>query len=108
WMLVQFLTNADSQQTYHKITKHPTSRMDLVSEQQTEPLFGVFAYQAPFAKSIKIYDADAYNKVFADAIQKVVNNTATARDALVEAQDKITCVVKKAKKLISGDQDCGI
>lgn len=108
WMLTQFLTNADSQQTYHKITKHPTSRMDLVSEQQTEPLFGVFAYQAPFAKSIKIYDAEAYNIVFAEAIQKVVNSLATPREALVEAQDKITCVVKKQKKLISGDQDCGI
>ena len=107
-MLTQFLTNADSQQTYHKVTKHPTSRMDLVTEQQTEPLFGVFAYQAPFAKSIKIYDAEAYNIVFAEAIQKVVNSLSTPREALVEAQDKITCVVKKQKKLISGDQDCGI
>jgi ABC-type glycerol-3-phosphate transport system substrate-binding protein len=108
WNLVQFLTNADSQQTYHKVTKHPTSRMDLVTEQQTEPLFGVFAYQAPFAKSFKIYDEEAYAKVFGDAIQKVVMNTSSAKEALMEAQTKITCVIKKQKKIISGDEDCGI
>jgi ABC-type glycerol-3-phosphate transport system substrate-binding protein len=108
WMLVQFLTNADSQQTYHKVTKHPTSRMDLVTDQQTEPLFGIFAYQAPFAKSFRIYDEEAYSKVFSDAIQKVVENTASPKEALNEAQEKISCVVKKQKKLISGDQDCGI
>ncbi len=108
WMLAQFLTNADSQQTYHKVTKHPTSRADLVTEQQTEPLFGVFAYQAPFAKSFRIYDEEAYAKVFTDAIQKVVMSTASSKQALTEAQTKITCIIQKAKKIISGDQDCGI
>jgi len=108
WSLIQFLTNADSQQTYHKVTKHPTSRTDLVTEQQTEPIFGVFAYQAPFAKSFKIYDEEAYAQVFADAIQKVVMSTASPKQALIEAQDKVTCVIKKQKKIISGDEDCGI
>jgi multiple sugar transport system substrate-binding protein len=108
WNLVEFLTNADSQQTYHKVTNHPTSRTDLVTEQQTEPLFGVFAYQAPFAKSFKIYDEDAYAKVFADAIQKVVMSTESPKEALEEAQTKITCVIQKAKKIISPDEDCGI
>jgi len=108
WMLAQFLTNADSQQTYHKATHHPTSRTDLVTEQQTEPLFGIFAYQAPFAKSFKVYDEDAYTKILTDAIQKVVMSTSSSKQALVEAQEKITCVIKKAKKLISGDEDCGI
>ena len=79
-----------------------------MTEQQTEPLFGVFAYQAPFAKSFKIYDEDSYTKVFTDAIQKVVMSTSSPKQALTEAQDKITCVIRKAKKLISGDEDCGI
>ena len=108
WSLVQFLTTADSLQTYHKKTNRPTGRKDLVQEQKTEALFGVFAYQAPFAKSFKIYDADAYNKVFTDAIQKVVNNLATPKEALEEAQTKISCVIKKQKKLIGGDVDCGV
>ncbi|MBN2096112.1 extracellular solute-binding protein [Candidatus Peregrinibacteria bacterium] len=108
WGLVQYLTTADSLQTYHKKTNHPTSRKDMVQEQQTEPIFGVFAYQAPFAKSFKIYDADAYYKAFTDAIQKVVTNVMTPKEALTEAQTKITCVIKKQKKLVGGEVDCGI
>ena len=108
WALVQYLTNADSQQTYHKITKHPTSRKDLVKDQQTEPIFGVFAYQAPFAKSFRIYDEESYNKILTDAIQKVVTNIASPQEALNEAQTKITCVIKKQKGLSGGEEDCGI
>lgn len=108
WSLVQFLTSADALQTYHKITNRPTSRKDMVSEQQTEPLFGTFAYQAPFAKSFTIYDDSAYRKVFTDAIQSVVNNVATAQQALTSAQQKITCIVQKEKELIDLGTDCGI
>jgi ABC-type glycerol-3-phosphate transport system substrate-binding protein len=106
WTLVQYLTTADSLQTYHKKTKRPTSRKDMVTEQQTEPLFGVFAYQAPFAKSIKIYDAASYYKVFSDAIDSVVKNVATPDKALKDAQDKISCIIKKQKDLIGQDTDC--
>lgn len=108
WSLIQFLTTADSLQTYHKKTNKPTSRKDLVQDQQTEPIFGIFAYQAAFAKSFKIYDAEAYHKIFTDAIQNVVDNVMTAKEALTEAQTKITCVIKKQKKLIGGETDCGI
>lgn len=108
WALVQYLTSADALQTYHKITKRPTSRQDMVSEQQTEPLFGTFAFQAPFAKSFKIFDDTAYRKVFSDAIQAVVKNTATSQEALTEAQEKISCIVQKAKDQIDAGTDCGI
>ncbi len=108
WELIEYLTTADSLQTYHKKTNRPTSRKDLVSEQQTEELFGIFAFQAPFAKSLKIYDANFYHKIFADAIQAVVTNISTPKEALVDAEKKVTCVIKKQKKLISMDTDCGI
>ena len=108
WSLVQYLTSADALQTYHKITNRPTSRQDMVSEQQTEPLFGTFAFQAPFAKSFKVYDDASYRKVFTDAIQSVVKNTASSQEALSAAQEKITCIVQKQKELIDVGTDCGI
>ncbi len=108
WSFVQYLTTADSLQTYNKKTNRPTSRKDLVQEQQTDPLFGVFAFQAPFAKSFKIYDTKIFNKVFQDAIQEVVTNIASPKQALEKAQKKISCVIKKQKKLIGGDTNCGI
>lgn len=108
WTLVQYLTSADALQTYHKVTNRPTSRKDMVSEQQTEPLFGTFAFQAPFAKSFVILDDEAYRKVFTDAIQEVVRNVASPKDALTEAQQKITCIIQKEKELIDISTDCGI
>ncbi len=108
WSLIQFLTSADALQTYHKVTNRPTSRKDMVSEQQTEPLFGTFAFQAPFAKSFTIYDDAAYRKVFTDAIQDVVKNVSTAQQALTAAQQKITCIVQKEKELIDVGTDCEI
>lgn len=108
WTLVQYLTSSDALQTYHKKTNRPTSRKDMVAEQQTEPLFGAFAYQAPFSKSFVIYDDAAYRQVFTDAIQDVVRNVATPQAALTEAQRKITCVVQKARELIDIGTDCGI
>jgi len=108
WSLIQFLTSADALQTYHKKTNHPTSRKDMVTEQQTEALFGTFAFQAPFAKSYKIYDYDAYSQIFTDAIESVAKNLMSPEDALQEAQTKVTCVVKKEKGLIDAGTDCGI
>jgi len=108
WSLIQYLTSADALQTYHKVTNRPTSRKDMVTEQQIEPLFGTFATQAPFAKSFKIYDDLAYRKVFSNAIQEVVKNTATPQEALTEAQSKITCILQKQKKMIDQGFDCKI
>jgi len=108
WSLIQFLTSSDALQTYHKKTNRPTSRKDMVAEQQTEPLFGTFAFQAPFSKSFIIYDDTAYRKVFTDAIDEVVRNVSTADQALNSAQQKITCIVQKEKELIDIGTDCGI
>jgi len=108
WSLIQYLTTADSLQTYHNKTNRPTSRKDMVTEQQIEPLFGTFASQANFAKSFTIYDDAAYRKVFTDAIQGVIDNTKTAQEALTEAQEKITCIVQKEKKIIDIGTDCQI
>lgn len=108
WALVQYLTTANSLQTYHKKTNKPTSRKDMVKEQSTEALFGVFAFQAPFAKSFKIYDASNYHTVFTKAIQDVIKNVATPTQALNAAQTKISCLIKKIKGTTSSETDCNI
>lgn len=108
WSLVQFLTSADALQTYYKKTNRPTSRKDMVSDQSTQALFGTFAFQAPFAKSYKIFDDILYRQVFTDAIEAVANNMLSPQDALEDAQKKITCIVKKQKGLIDAGTDCQI
>lgn len=108
WSFIQYLTSADALQTYHAKTNRPTSRKDMVQQQSTEPIFGTFAYQASFAKSYKIFDDEAYRKVFTDAIQEVVRNVASPREALTTAQNKITCLLRKQKGISGSDVDCGI
>ncbi|PIZ74655.1 hypothetical protein COY07_00290 [Candidatus Peregrinibacteria bacterium CG_4_10_14_0_2_um_filter_43_11] len=108
WSFIQFMTSSDVLQTYYKKTHRPTSRKDMVAEQQTDAMFGVFAFQAPFAKSLKIYDTAAYAKIFGDAIQEVVRNIATPEDALRDAQTKVTCVLRRQKGLIGPEEDCGL
>jgi ABC-type glycerol-3-phosphate transport system substrate-binding protein len=108
WSLIQFLTSADTLQTYHKKTNHPTSRMDMVTEQSTEALFGAFAFQAPFAKSYKIFDDTAYRQIFTNAVNAVASNLLSPEDALQEAETKVTCVLRKEKRLIDAGTDCNI
>jgi len=106
WSFVQFMTGAETLQTYYKKTHRPTSRKDMVTEQQTDPVFGAFAFQAPFAKTLKIYDAQAYAQIFGDAIQAVVRNLSSPEQALQDAQQKVTCVMHKQKGV--GNEDCGV
>lgn len=108
WSFIQYMTSADALQTYHKKTNRPTSRKDLVQEQQTEPLFGVFAFQAPFAKSFKVFDSAAYDLVFREAIQAVIENVSSSKAAMGEAQRKLTCVIKKQRGIGASDEDCGV
>ncbi|MFH1012691.1 MAG: extracellular solute-binding protein [Candidatus Peregrinibacteria bacterium] len=108
WSFVQFMTTADALQTYYKKTKRPTSRKDMVTEQQTDAMFGAFAFQAPFAKTLRVYDTAAYQKALGDAIQEVVRNLATPEQALKTAEDKITCVIRKQKGLAEAEEDCGV
>lgn len=108
WSLVQYLTSADALQTYHKKTNRPTPRKDMVAEQQTEPLFGTFAFQAPFSKSFKIYDDSAYRKVFTEAIDAVMRNVSSPEQALTAAQQKITCIVQKENGKVDIGTDCNI
>lgn len=106
WTFVQYMTSADALQTYHKKTHRPTSRKDMVTEQQTDPVFGAFAFQAPFAKTLKIYDAAAYYRIFSDAIAAVGRNLATPEQAMQEAEKKVTCVIRKQKNLIDTSETC--
>ncbi|MBI5412505.1 extracellular solute-binding protein [Candidatus Peregrinibacteria bacterium] len=106
WQFVQFMTTADSLQTYYKKTHRPTSRKDMVDEQRTQPLFGVFATQSSYAKSFPIYDARAYDSIFSVAIDQVVRNVLMPSEAIREAQDRVSCVIKRQKGLIDPSQNC--
>jgi len=97
WNFIHFLTSRESLQDYHKKTHKPTSRKDMIEEQSTEKLFGVFARQASFAKSITTINDDSFKIIFSEAIDSVVKAKQTIEEALSLAQRKMNCVIEKQK-----------
>ncbi len=106
WLFIQFLTSKDNLQTYHEKTNKPTSRLDLQEEQSLDPIYGAFARQAQYAKSIKVSDETFYNTVFSKSIEDVLD-TISIRSALLKAENRIKCFIYKTqKKSEYKDKDC--
>ncbi|MCT4592585.1 MAG: extracellular solute-binding protein [Candidatus Gracilibacteria bacterium] len=95
WDFITFLTTPDSLQDYHEKTHKPSPRKDMFEEQSIERLFGVFARQASYAKSIKTIDDDTFIKIFEDAINSVAKSKADTKGALRIAQKRMDCVLKR-------------
>lgn len=106
WDFIQFLATKESLTDYHDRTHKPTSRKDMVEDQMIEPKFGVFARQAGYAKSYAIFDTNAYEKIFSQAIDRVVKNKADAKQALLLAQKQVQCLIDKKKEKKHLDVDC--
>lgn len=106
WTLLQFLSTKESLEQYFKVTKRPTSRLDMQAEQSLDPVYGAFARQAQYAKSLKILDYDFYEEVFREAIQDVIG-TKTLSSSLNKAQKRVNCLIEvKAKKRQGTIADC--
>lgn len=106
WNLLLYLSSPDSLQTYHEKTHKPTSRKDMVEAQSTEPLWGVFARQASYAKTLHIFDLEKFDQYLGEAIEVVVNNKKTVKDALQIAQKRVNCLLDKEKADANQDVDC--
>lgn len=106
WNLLLYLSSADSLQTYHEKTNKPTSRKDMGDAQSIEPLWGVFARQASYAKNLQLFDYENFNDYFVEAIQSVVKSKKTSQEALLLAQKRVNCILDKMETNANQDIDC--
>ncbi len=90
WEFLVELTNKTNLEYYFDKLKKPTSRRDMIQEQQRHPIYGVFASQIGFAESFPIINYYRYKDVFEDVIALTNLNRGTARANLINAQDQIT------------------
>lgn len=97
WEFINLLASPGSLQDYHQKTHRPTSRKDMIEEQSLEAIFGVFARQASYAKSLPTIDDAAFKAIFEEAVNSVAKSKKTPEEALAIAQRKMDCVLKKAK-----------
>lgn len=86
WEFLLYLVEDDNLREYHRQTKKPTPVYNLVEEQMTEAIYGVFAEQSEWAKSYKIWDEEVYEEVLNEMISQINSGRANIKDALEEAQ----------------------
>jgi multiple sugar transport system substrate-binding protein len=96
WDFLVFLSGKENLQKFHESTQRPPSRKDLVEQFSSEQYYGVFAVQAPSAKSFYKIDNNKVNKILANMITSVINGE-KAKDAADKAAQDIT-------KLMSGQK----
>jgi ABC-type glycerol-3-phosphate transport system substrate-binding protein len=89
WEFLLYLTEEGNLREYHRQTKRPTPIKSLVEEQTVEAIYGVFARQAEWADSYRIWNEGRYFEVLRGAVTKINSGRATVADALREAEGKI-------------------
>ncbi|MDP3685907.1 MAG: extracellular solute-binding protein, partial [bacterium] len=89
WEFVRFLTSAPAARDYLKRSGSPPARKDLVAELQNDPMSGVFAEQALYARTWRQPDNRVVDRVFTEALDDVVSGRATVEEALRRAAEQI-------------------
>lgn len=107
WEFIKFLVSAKSQSDYHEKTHKPSSRKDLINEQALEPIYGTFALQASYAKSLETSLAEGFiDQVFHQAILDSHSNKLSLQSIANNVQKQISCQLKKKAKGFTGEEDC--
>lgn len=95
WRLVHYLAAGNGTVPYLNAAGRPAARHDLIEQQKSDPDVGVFAEQALTARSWFQVDNKAIETIFADMIDNVNLGRQTVRDALKEAEDKVTVLMSR-------------
>lgn len=95
WRFLVHLSSRDGAIPYLLATQRPVARRDLVAEQSVDPDLGVFADQVLSATSWYQIDSAAIETIFADMIDDINFNRASLRDAIRNAQTKITLLMRQ-------------
>lgn len=94
WQFIAWLNSPDAQRQYLASTQKPSARRDLIEEQKNAEILGVFAQQALSAKSWWQADNTAIERIFADMIDQVASGQQSAKDALRNASQQVTLLMK--------------
>lgn len=93
WDFLLELTKKENLAAYFKSTKRPTSRRDMLDEQANDPIYGVFARQAGYAKSFPLMDKEKYRQLFSDLV--VAAGAGSRSATLSRVQDEIERLLPK-------------
>jgi multiple sugar transport system substrate-binding protein len=95
WRFLKYLTSLDGLIPYLNASEKPVARRDFIEEQSRQTEFGVFADQSLSAFSWYQIDNRAIETIFADMIDDINFNRASIREALSNAETKVTLLMSK-------------
>jgi ABC-type glycerol-3-phosphate transport system substrate-binding protein len=98
WELLNFLASPESLAEYHKKTNKPTSRLDMVEEQSTEAIFGVFARQAAYSKSLRTIVPEDFFELVAVVVEEIIKNRISLDEGVTTLGRQMDCVLEKREK----------
>jgi multiple sugar transport system substrate-binding protein len=93
WQFAHFMTAGAGNIPYLNATVRPAARRDLIEQQKNDPDLNVFAVQALTARSWFQIDSAAVETIFADMIDAVSLSEMTVKDALRQAEAKVTVLM---------------
>lgn len=96
WDFIRFLAQQDTNSYYLRVASRPAARIDLLKDQLSDPMLGVFALQAQTATSWPKGDSVEVDNILETAIDNVVRGQATPLSAIRRAADQITAVWQRS------------
>lgn len=88
WTFLATMVSDNNLRSYNEETHRPSALRSLIAEQETHPIYGVFASQVGYAASIPMYDPEAYEELFLSGIDALIN-TALAENVVKDLSDAI-------------------
>ena len=95
WDFILFATNYQQNKKYTETVRLPSSRRDVLAEQQRDSRLGVFADNVLSARSVAKPEAGQFEKVLHELINDVSLNGIAPRSALQEAERQINTLLNR-------------
>ncbi|HAJ44883.1 MAG: Extracellular solute-binding protein family 1 [Candidatus Azambacteria bacterium GW2011_GWE1_42_9] len=94
WNFLVFLTGKNINKYFSETVLRPAARRDVLAEEQTSPDLGVFAENILSAKNWYRANPVATDKIFLDMIDAVISGNTKPADAVADAADKVTALMR--------------
>ncbi|MFC1640787.1 ABC transporter substrate-binding protein [Patescibacteria group bacterium] len=94
WKFILFATGLEGAKLYVDATNRPSSRIDVLDVQKSDRRIGPFARQAFYADIWYQENPQAFEAVFADMVNSIVNGERSRENALQQAEIQVTNLLK--------------
>jgi ABC-type glycerol-3-phosphate transport system substrate-binding protein len=89
WQFISSMVNQENLRAYNQKTKRPAALRSLINEQKAHPIYGVFAAQVGYAKSIPFLSVDQVQNIILSLIENYPSQPSEAQNAILSAQNEI-------------------